>query len=264
MSGNNLLNTLMTNIININEANINEYPQAICFINPKHEYYPLKLGWLQQQFKHGLGIKLFINPADKKVAGFIEYIPGEYAARGVEAKDYLLIHCVWMNPNKVKLQGHGSELVKTVIEEAKNLGKKGVAVITSDASFMSKKELFLKNNFKLVEELEKFQLLTFELTGTKPTAKFKFDPEKLKQYQGWHIFYAKQCPWVARSIHEIEPVIKKYGLQIKITEFESAAQMQEFGTIYSVFNLIKDGKLLADRYISATRFQNIVKAELGK
>lgn len=250
----------MKNIIDVNLENLKDYPQAICFINPKHEHYPLKIAWLKEQFKLGLKIKLYINPENNKVSGFIEYITGEYASRGVVAEDYLFIHCIWMNPNNVKKQGYGSELVKEVISDAKTLGKKGVAVITSTDAFMANKELFLKNGFQLIEEHDKFQLLTIEIDGATATAKLKYDVEKLKQYQGWHIFYSKQCPWVARSIKEFEPVIKEAGISISIHQFTSNEEAQNFGTIYSVFNLINDGKLLADRYISATRFKNIVKS----
>ncbi len=252
----------MSTIIEVTANNYKDYPQAICFINPKHEHYPLKVSWLESQFKLGLKIKLYINPENKKVAGFIEYIPGEFASRGVAAKDYLFIHCIWMNSNKVKKQGHGSELVNEVINDARAQGKKGVAVITSEDAFMAKKELFLKNGFNVIEEHNKFQLLTLEVDGSKASAKLKYDEDKLKQYSGWHIFYSKQCPWVARSIKEIEDVISEYKLKITIHKFASNEEAQNFGTIYSVFNLIKDGKLLADRYISATRFRNIVKKEI--
>lgn len=251
----------MANIVEITENNLSDYPQAICFINPKHELYPLKLEWLKAQFKLGLKIKLYINPENKKVSGFIEYIPGEFASRGVAAKDYLFIHCIWTNPNNIKNQGYGSELVAEVISEAKSRQMKGIAIITSDSSFMVKKDLFLKNGFKVIEEYEKFQLLTIEIDGTKPTAKFKYDPDKLKQYHGWHIYYSKQCPWVARFTKEIESFVHSTDLNLTVHEFKSPKEMQEFGTVYSVFNLIKDGKLLADRYISVTRFKNIIRNE---
>ncbi|HOF03496.1 MAG TPA: hypothetical protein PLT58_06025 [Atribacterota bacterium] len=45
-------------IIEINENNLSGYPQIICFINPKHEYYNLKIDWLKERFKEGLKIKL--------------------------------------------------------------------------------------------------------------------------------------------------------------------------------------------------------------
>jgi hypothetical protein len=52
-------------------------------------------------------------------------------------------------------------------------------------------------------------------------------------------------------------MIKK--LNLKITELKTPKQAQEAPSVYSVFTLIKDGKILADHYISSTRFRNILK-----
>lgn len=56
-------------------------PGAICFINPKHEFYHKKVEWLNEQFEHGLKIKLLYLEEQKKPVGFIEYIPGEHCLR---------------------------------------------------------------------------------------------------------------------------------------------------------------------------------------
>ena len=45
-----------------------------------------------------------------------------------------------------------------------------------------------------------------------------------------------------------------------ITEAEKEAKNAPSG--YGVFNLLHDGKLLEDHYLSATRFKNILKKEL--
>ena len=48
-------------------------------------------------------------------------------------------------------------------------------------------------------------------------------------------------------------------LKLKITELKTPKQAQNAPSIYSVFSLIHDGKILADHYISNTRFNNIIK-----
>ncbi|MBN1789495.1 MAG: hypothetical protein JW830_03290 [Bacteroidales bacterium] len=47
-------------------------------------------------------------------------------------------------------------------------------------------------------------------------------------------------------------------------ELKSYKDAQETPAPYSVFNLCKDDRILADRYISVTRFQNILNKESGK
>ena len=87
---------------------------------------------------------------------------------------------------------------------------------------------------------------------------------ELEKYQGMNIVYSKQCPWVARSIAEIESILKKEKFDVKTTELKTAKETQNGPSVYGVFNLIYNGKLLADRYISTTRFKNILNKEIKK
>lgn len=67
-----------TNIVEVMATNITEHPQAIFFINPKHEFYYKKVDWLKEQFAYGLRIKLLYLDKEKGPMEFIEYAPGEY------------------------------------------------------------------------------------------------------------------------------------------------------------------------------------------
>jgi len=243
-------------IIDVNLENIEEYPPT-CFLNPKNEGYRIKRDWLKKRFSEGLKIKVLYDETDKKVHGFIEYISGENAWRAVDAKDYLFIHCIWINPNSYKNKGYGSDLINECLKDA--AGKQGVAVIASDDAFMATQDIFLKNGFKIIQEDGKQQLLVKQIKkGILP--KFKDYKKQLGKYKGWHIVYSQQCPWVTRFIHELdEKTIDK--LKIKLTELKTAKQAQVAPSIYSVFNLIHDGRLLADHYISSTRFDNIIRKE---
>ena len=131
-------------IIDVDEKNISQYP-PVCFLNPKNKGYLIKRDWLLKRFSEGLTIKLLYFANDKKCFGFIEYIPGEYAWRAVDAKGYLFIHCIWITPNAMKQKGYGSLLVKECIEDAWKQGKLGAAVVTSTGTFMADKDLFIKN-----------------------------------------------------------------------------------------------------------------------
>jgi len=248
-------------IVNVNSENILEYP-PVCFLNPKNEGYLKKQDWLKKRFSEGLKIKMLFLEDEKKPVGFIEYVPGEYAWRAVDAKGYMFIHCIWISPNKNKEKGNGSLLVKECIKDAKKEGMYGVAVVTSEGSFMASKDLFLKNGFKSVAEAEpSMQLLVKTLKkGTIP--KFKDTEKQLGKYKGLNIIYSIQCPWVARSIKELSETAKKKGLKLKVTELKTAKQAQNAPSIYATFNLVSDGRLLADRYISNRRFLNIIEKEL--
>ena len=245
-------------IVNVDENNISEHPPK-CFLNPKNEGYLVKCKWLKKRFSEGLIIKNLYLQEENKCNGFIEYVPGEYAWRAVDAKDYVFIHCIWFTPNKYKDKGYGSLLVEECIKNAEKQGKNGVAVITSEGSFMAGKNLFLKNGFKSVaSEKPSFELMVKTLKKG-PLPKFKDWKKQLSKYEGLNIVYSSQCPWVARSITELKEIAKKKGLKLKVTELKTAKEAQNAPSVYSVFNLIYDGKILADHYISARRFENILK-----
>jgi ribosomal protein S18 acetylase RimI-like enzyme len=254
----------MTKIITVNEKNLANHPQVICFINPKNEFYSLKFDWLKKRFKEGLVVKLVYVPEKKSPVGFIEYVPGKYSWRAVDAKGFIFIHCIWVTPKKVRHQGLGKLLIGEAVKDARAKGLSGVAVVTSDKAFMATRELFLKNGFKLVEEIDDLQLLAKTFSGEKGKPSFVDNRDQLKKYRGWHILYTKQCPWVARFVEEVKSVVKKEKLKVVFKELSTPAQAQASPSFYTSLTVIKDGRVLADRYISVTRFLNIVKKERGK
>jgi hypothetical protein len=249
-----------TSIITLDPKSYLEYG-CPCFLNPKNEGHLIKLEWLKDRLSEGMTIKHLFLEGEKKPVGFIEYVPGEYAWRAVSARDYLFIHCIWISPNKYKQKGYGSLLVEECIKDAEKQGKNGVAVVASSGPFMAGKELFVKNNFEIMDTNKNDSLLVKQ-TRDGALPEFKDWQKQLGKYQGLHIVYSKQCPWVVRSIPELEQIAGQNDLDLKITEMATAEQAQNAPSIYSVFNLIYKGRLLADRYISATRFRNILKKEL--
>jgi len=246
-------------IIDVDENNISQYPPK-CFLNPKNEGYQIKIEWLKKRFSEGLKIKLLY--LETKCIGFIEYVPGEYAWRAVDAKGYMFIHCIWISPNKHKEKGYGSLLVKECIKDAKKEGKYGVAVVTSEGPFMAGKDLFLKNEFKSIASTKPSFELMVKILKEGPLPKFNDWEKQLSKYEGLNIIYSNQCPWVARSIKELNETTKKKGLELKVTELKNAEQAQNAPSLYAVFNLVYNGKLLIDHYISNTRFLNIINKEI--
>jgi acetyltransferase (GNAT) family protein len=245
-------------IIDVNKNNLSEYPPVVCFTNEKHPYHQIKINWIKEQFSYGLKIKLLFIKEEKKPIGFIEYIPGEFCWRAVDAKGYMFIHCLWTNGKKYQHQGLGSILINEAERDAAEM--KGIAVVTSDKAFMTNKAIFLKNGYQIAAVEGKEQLLVKQIKhGSMPG--INYHKTKLSEYQDLSIVYSDQCPWVSRFIREIEPVIKEEKLKLNIHKITSYIEAQQAPSIYGVFNLIYQGKILADRYISVTRFKNILKNE---
>ncbi len=247
-------------IVDVTAANLSAHPQVICFINPKHEHYGLKISWLEKRFKEGLKIKLLYVAGEDRPVGLIEYVPGEFAWRAVEAPGTLFIHCLWVYALEHRGRGYASTLLEEVSGEAKKSGKAGVAAVASSGPFMASPEVFLKNGFRQAGESGGFSLL-FKAIGPGPVPRFMDWEARLASYKGWHIVYSKQCPWVARIVEDLKAAALPLGIKPKIHEIKTAVEARQAPSIYAVFNLIKNGRLLADHYISMTRFGNIVKKE---
>ena len=175
----------------------------------------------------------------------------------MEAKGYLFINCIWVYPTDYKNKGYGSGLIKECLKDAK--GTKGAAVVAGDTAFMAAEDIFLRNGFRVVEEDGKRQLLVKQLKkGSLPAIK---DYQKqLRKLKGWHIIYSNQCPWVSRFIDELDKKTKN-KLKLKITELKTPKQAQNAPSLYATFNLIHDGKLLVDHYVSQKRFESIIRKE---
>ena len=196
----------------------------------------------------------------KRAIGFIEYIPGEFCWRRVSAKGYLFIHCLWTKGKKFQHQGLGKVLLCEAEKRAK--GTLGVVVMSSDKAFMADRSIFEANGYELVSESGSEQLLVKKLADG-PLPSFN-DPKKpLESYKGLTMVYSKQCPWVPRFLEEVKPVLEEHKLKAKIVELKTPAEAQRAPSLYGAFSLIYNGKILADRYISTTRFKNIVKKEIA-
>ncbi len=231
-----------------------------CIANPKHEGHEPKVDWLQERFAEGLRFLLFRDGKGKPLA-FLEYVPGEYAWRPVDAEGWLFVHCLWVYRKGQAVGGLGSRLIQACIEEARQAGARGVAAMVSDGPWMAGKEVFLKSGFKQIEERDRFQLVYHQL-GKGPAPRFRDISTKWAKHPGLHIVYSAQCPYLPKSVNDLSAMASENGLEVKVTVLGSAREAQNAPSYYGVFNLLWNGRLLADHYVSKGRFKNILRKEI--
>jgi len=247
-------------IVETNADNICEY--GFCgYKDIKHEGYKRKVDWLRKRFSEGMRFKVLCT-SEEGFAGFIEYTPGKYAWRAVEADGYMVIHCIMLYRKRDKGKGYGSLLLKKCLEDAKDGNMRGVAVVTSKGTWMAGKELFLKNGFDLVDQAPPhFELLVRKFKEDTPLPEFNADwGKRLRSYgKGLTIICSDQCPYVAKSVKEIcETAKKKYGMKAKLIELRDSEQAQKAPSAYATFSMIYNGRLITDHPISNRRFTNIL------
>jgi GNAT superfamily N-acetyltransferase len=228
-----------------------------CISNPRNPGCQRKIDWLQKRFSEGLQI-LLLRTSEGKPLGFLECVPGEFAWRPVDAKGWIFVHCLWVYPRGQKVGGLGTRLIRACVEEARSAGAIGVAAMVSNGAWMAGKEVFLKNGFLPAGEADRFQLLTHRLKHG-PSPAFRRIDNNAARYQGLHVVYAPQCPFLPKSVNDISEVAAAHGLDLRVTTLTTASEAQNAPSYYGVFSLLWNGRLLADHYVSQGRFRNILR-----
>lgn len=239
---------------NVEEAGI------CCSKNKKSEGFKAKVEWFKMKINEGLKIVLALDASNKQVA-FIEYLPSENAWRPVKASNYLFIQCIAVYVKDLRSEGIASRLLQHCENEAKEKGKAGICVITSSGPWLAGKELFLNNGFYQAAKIDRFELMVKQLQPSIEPVLINWMGNQW-QYKGWNLIYADQCPWHSKSVTDLKNWSIKAGFELKVTRLNSPQEAQSSASGFGTFALIKDGKLLADHYISETRFKSIIKQEL--
>ena len=157
-------------VIDITQKNLHESP--ICGIKDTgHEGRIRKTNWLKTYFKKGLKAKLLLTEKNMQF-GYIEYLPGQYAWRGVEADGYMFIHCIWTHLKKYQKKGYGGLLIQACIDDAKKEKMKGVAVVARQKPGLANSQIFLKHGFKIVDTAPPdYELLVKKFNKSAPNPK---------------------------------------------------------------------------------------------
>lgn len=252
-------------IIETNLDNIGNF--GLCgYKNIKQEGLRRKIEWLKDRFSEGMKIKTLYSKKDG-TQGMIEYIPGEYCWRPVDAKGYMFIHCIFVGfKGAYKGKGYGSLILDECIKDAKKQKMNGVAVVTREGAFMAGREFFEKNGFEVLDSAPPdFQLLVKKFNKKAQNPKFKGDWEKkLNQYsKGLTIIRADQCPYTAKNVEEMKETAEKiYGIKPNIIDLKNYKEAQNSPCAFGIFCIIYDGKIVAHHPISNKRFQNIMNKEV--
>lgn len=254
----------MENIKIIDTNSVNILDHGVCgYKNIKTPGFPEKVEWVKERFKEGMKIKTLYSE-NGGTQGMIEYIPGEYCWRPVEASGYMFIHCIFVGFKKAyKGKGYATRLLDECEKDAKKENMHGVAVVTRKGSFMIGKEIFLKRGYQVVDSAPSdFDLLVKKYNQDAPLPKFKGDRgEWLNQYgKGLTIIRAYQCPYTVKNVNEIAETAENiYGIKPNVIELKNHEEAQNNPCAFGIFCILYEGKVIAEHPISNTRFSNIMK-----
>ncbi|UCE12612.1 MAG: GNAT family N-acetyltransferase [Candidatus Heimdallarchaeota archaeon] len=241
-------------IISITDENVDSYDLFCLKSKKKESGYQRKLKWFKKRFKEGLRIQLLMVREKRGFTsrGFIEYIPGEYSWRAIDARGYMVIHCLWV-VGRNKGKGYGTELLKKCFTDAE--GMNGVATVTSERTWLPSKGIFIKNGFKRIDTvLSDFDLYVRQFIKEAPIPRFNIGKTtKFDNTYGFFILKSDQCPYTYTSMKEIEEYAKEHKIPIEVMNITNSKEAQTVPHPYGTYCILLNGEILSYRPIGKKR-----------
>lgn len=234
-------------IIDVNENNVDSRG-FFCYMSKKKSVgYQRKLEWLKSRFSEGMRIKMLELP-DR---GFIEYLPGEYAWRAVDANGYMFIHCLWV-VGRSKGKGLASALLDECIGDAKAAKMKGVTMLTSEKNWLIDKRFLENHGFEKVEEAPpSFSLMVKQFAKGKPPSFLDNSATVRRRFgKGLTVFRSDQCPYIEDATNTVINAAATAGIESQVVELRSADEVRKLSpSPYGLFGIVLNGRLLSYHYM---------------
>jgi hypothetical protein len=246
------------NIIDVTPENVDKTGFFCLMSRRKCDGYQRKLKWLKARFDEGLRIKM-LDPS-KGGRGFIEYIPGDYAWRPVEASDYLFIHCLWI-VGQSKGKGHAKLLLDECLADAERCGAKGVAMVTSEGNWLVGKKLLLSQGFTSVAQAPPaYELLARNLEPAPPPELPNDWKKRAASFgKGLTVIRSDQCPYLDDAVGTALEVARARGIPARVVELTNAREIRERApSPYGVFAIVLDGKVISHYYQTKKKLNELL------
>lgn len=247
-------------IDHVNSDNVEQHGFFCYKSKRKSDGYQRKLAWLRNRFDEGMQIKILSE--GKRSFGFIEYIPGEYTWRVVDAPNYLVIHCLWV-VGQGKGKGYGSHLLQLCLDDARTQGKAGVVMVSSRGNWLATEKLFVKHGFEKVDSAPpSFQLLVHQFENTAvssaPAFPTDWDARLAAHPTDATILYANQCPYMPDAVQGAVDVFAERGISTNVVELPNCTAVRaQSPTPYGIFAIIYAGQLLTYHYLGKKEIKRL-------
>jgi GNAT superfamily N-acetyltransferase len=229
------------NIVEVNKENVSA-KGFFCYMSKrKTQGYRRKLEWLHERFDEGMKIKMLdLNQGGR---GFIEYIPGEFAWRAVNARGYMFLHCIWV-AGQSKGKGYGTLLLHECVQEARKSGMKGVAALASEGNWLVRSKFLVKHGFEPADQYPPFSLMVKRFGAHQsPSLVRDFSQMPTRYGKGLTVIRSDQCPYVDAGVQTALDAAEELGIKANVVELRSSDDVSRLcPSPYGVFGLVYDGK----------------------
>lgn len=224
----------------------------------KYPGWQRKLAWVGDRLKEGMRIKL-LGQGER---GFIEYTPGEYAWRSVEARGFMVIHCLWVI-GKSKGKGYGDRLVEACLEDARRAAMSGVAMVTSEGNWLAGSSLLSKHGFEAVDRVDpSFALMVLRFKGARAPRFTGQWSEKARRFgKGLTVIRSDQCPYNEDAVEHLLAAAGEQGIPSRVVELNSAGGVRTRSpSPYGTFGVVLDGRLVSYHYLLRKDVDRLLKS----
>ena len=246
-------------MVDVNASNVDEVGLFCAMSKPDSIGYQEKLAWAKERFSEGLRIKLLRGES----SGFIEYMPGKMAWRGIEAPGYMVIHCLWV-VDSAKGKGSGKGLLEACLRDARAAGTHGMVAVTAhDQVGLVDTDFFLHNGFHIVQSVQGIDMvaLKFDLAAADPH--FAHDLRKKGKALGPEltVVSSPQCPYTYEGAQEIVELAHQNKIPARSLRVNTLAQLRHTSpSPYASFDIVYDGKVISHMFhcMTAQRLGRLV------
>lgn len=214
----------------------------------------VKKEWLKQRFEEGL---VFYRSTERGKC-FIEYIPAENAWIPIQADGYFYINCLWVS-GALKGRGYSGELLGECMRDAKEQGRKGLCILSSEGrkrEFLSDPQFLTYKGFTVADISScGINLMYLPIAQDAEPPKFKTCAKcPAVEERGFVLYYTDQCPFTYCWVPRTEEAAKKYGIPLRVVHITDKDSAQNAPAPVTTYALFKDGKFLTQSILSDKKF----------
>lgn len=216
-----------------------------------------KKAWLKDRFDDGL---VFLK-ADIRGKCFIQYVPAEKAWAPITADTYMYIDCLWVS-GQYKGKGYGKELLEACITDAKQKGKIGLTILSTEKKqpFLSDPKFLIHHGFQVADRANPSYVLyylPFETTEIVPKFKEQVKKPDIRE-AGWVLYYSAACPFTAKYVPLVEAIARKNDVVFQAVKIENTSAAQAAPAPFTIYSLFYNGEFITNEILSEKKFEDFV------
>lgn len=159
---------------------------------------------------------------------------------------------------RAKKKSYGSRLLEMCVQDARESGKRGVAMTTKKGGHMAGKKLFLKHGFELVDRHPPFELVATTFGDQPlPTWPQDWDDRLASLGTGLTVVYGDQCPYFDDAAAKVLETAGELGIEPRrALKLRTAAEVKaKAPTPYGTYSIVHGGALLASTPLVGKRLK---------